>query len=375
MKHTIIFFLVIIFVSCDRAAQDEEKDLAATDESITVLTAEQIRNAGIKTVKPEKKVISSTIKVNGSIDVPPQNLVSVSLPLGGYLKSTHLLPGMHVKKGELLAVLEDQQYIQLQQDYLTTKARLEAAEAEFHRQEQLNQTKAASDKSVQQSRAEFKSLKISLQALGEKLKLINIDPSSLNEETLTRQAKVFSPFDGFVSRVNVNIGKYITPSDVMFELVNPQDIHLNLRVFEKDLTQLSIGQKLLAYTNSDRSKKYKCEIILISKDIGPDHTAEVHCHFDDYDKSLIPGMYMMAEIETATHDAWTIPTSTIVVFDGKQYVFVEEGKQSYRMTEIQSGKQTGNETEIMGPASLENSIVVSEGAYTLLMSLKNRAEE
>jgi cobalt-zinc-cadmium efflux system membrane fusion protein len=60
--------------------------------------------------------------VNGKIDVPPQNMVSISVPLGGYLKSTKLLEGMHISKGEVIAIMEDQQYIQLQQDYLTAKA-------------------------------------------------------------------------------------------------------------------------------------------------------------------------------------------------------------------------------------------------------------
>jgi hypothetical protein len=38
-----------------------------------------------------------------------------------------------------------------------------------------------------------------------------------------------------VSKVNVNIGKYVNPSDVLFELINPDDIHLNLKVYEKIL--------------------------------------------------------------------------------------------------------------------------------------------
>ena len=84
---------------------------------------------------------------------------------------------------------------------------------------------------------------------------------------------------GIVTKVNVNIGKYVNPSDVLFEIVNPSDIHLALTVFEKDVNKLSVGQQLVAYTNNNPSKKYPCEIILIGKDFSSDKAIEVHCHF------------------------------------------------------------------------------------------------
>lgn len=89
------------------------------------------------------------LKVTGKIDVPPQNMVSVSVALGGYLKWTNLLPGMRIKKGDLLAIMEDQQYIQLQEEYLTAKAKLNFAEKDYNRQKELNQIKANSDKIFQ----------------------------------------------------------------------------------------------------------------------------------------------------------------------------------------------------------------------------------
>ena len=64
-------------------------------ENLVQLTDAQVKNAGITTTRAEKRNIATALKVSGRIDVPPQNIVSVSFPLGGYLKSTNLLPGMH----------------------------------------------------------------------------------------------------------------------------------------------------------------------------------------------------------------------------------------------------------------------------------------
>lgn len=377
MKNQIIYLftaLSVLLVSCG----GEEKTAPAKEETPNILTLSdaKLKAADLGYGKLEMKVISTVIKVNGKIDVPPQNLISVSVPLGGYLKNTKLLPGMHLKRGEVIATLEDQQYIQLQEDYLTTSSKLEMAESEYNRQKDLNQSKASSDKLYQQAKAEFQSLKIQRKALGEKLKLININPASLNENNITKSIQLTAPFDGFVSKVNVNIGKYVNPTDVLFELVDPKDIHLNLKVFEKDLIQLVEGQKVIASTNSRPDEKYNCSIILISQDIASDRTAEVHCHFEKYSSNLLPGMYMNAEIDAKNTQSLAVPEEAIVNFEGKNYLFVKvAGKNTFEMREVELGNSENGWTQVLNIAAFDRQEIVTKNAYALLMSLKNKAEE
>lgn len=232
MKYLFIILFSVSIYACNGnkeaevQTQTEVKSEAAPSETSVQLTDAQMKNAGIVTGKPELKNISSVLKVNGTIDVPPQNMVSISVPLGGYLKSSKLLPGMHVTKGQTIAVMEDPQYIQLQQDYLTAKTNLAFAEQEYNRQKELNQSKASSDKVFQQAEANFRSQEILVKSLSEKLKLININPSRLSAGNISRSIYIPSPINGFVSKVNVNIGKYTSPSEVLFEIINPADIHL-----------------------------------------------------------------------------------------------------------------------------------------------------
>lgn len=375
MKKLIFIILLGVVASCNSSETTTEPTADAQVVNTVTLNDAQLKSAKITTGKFEEKQISSTIKVNGKIDVPPQNLVSVSVPLGGYLESTKLLPGMHLKRGEVIAVLEDQQYIQLQQDYLITKSKLELAELDFKRQKDLNQSKASSDKSFQQARSEYQSMKITLSALAEKLRLININPNSLTENNLSKSIRLTAPFDGFVSKVNVNIGKYVNPTDVLFELVDPKDIHLNLKVFEKDLIQLNVGQKLYAYSNSQPDKKFKCEIILISQDITLDRTAEVHCHFEKYDKTLLPGMYMNAEIDLKNKVSLAVEEKAVVNFEGASYLFIKTGKSTFEMREVKLGNAENGWVEVINKEQFMNQKIVTDGAYTLLMSLKNKSEE
>jgi membrane fusion protein, heavy metal efflux system len=378
-RFLVLFFSILIIAGCgeDKKAEVKTEETVTATETTVQLTDDQMKNAGIATGKLELKNISAVLKVNGTIDVPPQNIVSVSVPLGGYLRSTRLLPGMHVSKGQSIATLEDPQYIQLQQDYLTAKAKLVYAEQEYNRQKELNQSKASSDKVLQQAQAELTSQNIMVRSLAEKLRLININPDRLSAGTITRSISIFSPINGFVSKVNVNIGKYSNPSDVLFEIINPADIHLALDVFEKDVNKLFTGQKLLAYTNTNPTKKYPCKIILIGKDFSADRAVEVHAHFESYDKTLIPGTFMNAEIETQNSNAYVLPSDAIVTYENKQYVFVEKGKNIFEITEVITDSTQNGFTQITDEAvkTLTDKKIVVSGAYNLLMKMKNTSDE
>ncbi|MDI1233068.1 MAG: efflux RND transporter periplasmic adaptor subunit [bacterium] len=369
----IIISLLVITSGCNTKPTKEENKTEVIQTQVT-LTDAQFKNAGIVLGKIEQKQVSSTLKVNGKIDVPPQNMVSISVPLGGYLKSTNLLPGMHVNKGEIIATIEDQQYIQLQQDLLIAKAQFSSIESEYQRQLELNKTKTTSDKIFEQTKANYLTQKITIKSLTEKLKLIGINPDNLNENSISKSINIYSPINGFTSKVNANIGKYINPSEVLFELVNPSDIHLNLNVYEKDINKLFIGQKLVAFNNVHPEIQHKCQVLLISKDLNQNGSTEVHCHFDDYDKSLIPGMYMNAEIEIKNNIASVLPENAVVRFEGKQFIFEVLGDKQFNMLEIEVGNIENGWIEIITVISPSKQIV-TEGAYNLLMTLKNKAEE
>jgi cobalt-zinc-cadmium efflux system membrane fusion protein len=375
MKYSILSISLLLLLACSSKNKTEGTETIVTEETSITLTDAQLKNAALELVQVQQRSVSSILKLNGRIDVPPQNIVSISVPLGGYLKSTKLLPGMHLRKGEVIAIIEDQQYIQLQQDYLTAKARIGFTEAEYLRQKELNESKASSDKVFQQAEAEFRSQKILISALNEKLKLVGINTNQLTEQTITRSIQLHSPIDGYVSKVNVNIGKYVAPTEVLFELINPTDIHLALTVFEKDVNKLFIGQKLLSYTNNDPENKHRGDIILIGKDLGPDRSTEVHCHFDDYDKTLIPGTYMNADIEVKNTAAWVLPEDAVVRFENKQYIFIKKSDKTFELQEVQTAATENGFTEILNTENWQQKQVVGKGAYTLLMSLKNKAED
>ncbi len=377
MKQLIyIAGFVLLASACGTQQKETEPAVAATtaaDSSTVTLSAAQRANAAIVTGKAELRNMHRSLKVSGMVDVPPQNIVSISFPLGGYLKKTSLIPGMRISRGAVLAVLEDPQYIQLQQDYLSAKSRLAYLETDYQRQKGLNETKATSDKALQLVQSEYNSQKILVRSLAEKLRLIGLNPDRLTENNISRSIALPSPISGFVSKVNVNTGKYVSPTDVLFELINPDDLHLTLTVFENDAASLAKGQKLSCYTNAQPNQLYTATVYLVAPSIGEERSTEVHCHFDREIRDLSPGTFMNASIELNRAQVMAVPDAAVVKWEGHFYVFAEEAENRFRLTPVETGNSSDGYVEIQ--SGLPDQPIVLQNAYTLLMKMKNNAEE
>jgi cobalt-zinc-cadmium efflux system membrane fusion protein len=375
-KIQLYIAVIFLFVSCSSKKQVETDAKETVAEDMVAMTDAQVRNAGIETGTALAQTINTSLKVNGMVDVPPQNIVSVSFPLGGYLRSTKLMPGMHVNRGEVIAVIEDPVLIQLQQDYLVAVARLVFLQQEFERQKMLNENKVNADKVYQQAQADYTSQKVLVKGYSEKLQMIGINPARLTESNISRSVTVHSPINGFVSKVNVNIGKYVTATDVLFELINPDDIHAALTIFEKDITKVKIGQKVQVSFVDDPNSVYDCEVILVTKNVDESRSALVHCHFEKQPANLLPGMFLNAAISISNANVLTLPEDAVVRFENKQYVYEITNKNEFRMLEVQTGVVENGRIEVSSTIEgFAGKQLVTKNAYAILSKMKNTAEE
>lgn len=370
--------VMMVLLSCgtkEEAATEVVKE--ELQETLIELNAEQLKNAGITVGYPAEINMHSTIKVNGVVDVPPQGMVSVSFPLGGYLKSSHLLPGMGVKKGEVIATLEDQSYVQLQQDYLMAKAKMEFLSADLVRQKELSEQDAASKKTYQQASADFKTQQVLIRSLEEKLRIVGIDPEKLSVNTITRTISLRSPINGYVTKVNVNIGKYVNPADVLFELVDPDDIHAALTVFEKDIMQIRKGMRASVTLADKPEKKYEVDVILVTRNVDENRGGLVHCHFENANHELLPGMFLNGSFELNNKKTVAVPESAVVRYQSKPYIFIVKDSSRFEMIEVEIGISDQQMIELKGKENTDwkQQKLVLKNAYNLLGKLKNKMED
>ncbi len=382
----IIFGGALLLSSCgsrtDNDTATKEKEILAND--VAELTADQAKMAGIEMGSVEMRTLSNLIKINGVISTPPQNIATISAPLGGFIKSTSLLQGSPVKRNQVLAMIENPEFIELQQSFLESRSQLEYIEADYNRQKDLNKEKISSVKSFQQITAEYKQLKTKVSALTQKLALIGIDPAKISENKIMRAIPVLSPIDGYVKQVNVNIGKYVAPTDVLFEIVNTSHLTVELTVFEKDIHEISIGQQLRFGLSDEGKDQYQAKIYQVGKILNTDKTVKVYGSITNPSARLIPGIYVTANVETTDNMVTALPSEAIVQYDGKDYVFIydrvktENGKQvtEYKMVQVKRGVTDNGYSEVILPVNFDKkkSKVVIKGAYTILTGNKNAGD-
>lgn len=196
----------------------------------------------------------------------------------------------------------------------------------------------------------------------------------LSESNISRSVPVLSPINGYVTKVNVNIGKYVNPSDVLFELINPDDIHAGLTVFEKDIAQVKIGQKVKVSFADDDTKEYDCEVILVTRNIDESRSGTLHCHFLSSPKQLLPGMFLNARIMVGKQDAITVPEEAVVRSGNKQYVVQAISPTKFQLIEVSTGvKQAG--LIAIETMDIDGKDIVVKGAYAVLSKLKNSGDE
>jgi RND family efflux transporter MFP subunit len=379
----LISAILLIFTSCNGGKKGNAETKEMIPENIVELREDQAKLANIELGSIEMRSISGTLKVNGTVTVSPQNLATISMPLGGYVKNTSLVPGSAVTKGQTLAILENQDFIDIQQNYLEAKNKLEYAEAEYKRHTELYKDDVYSQKNVQDVTANYKNLKSQVKALEQKLALIGINSANLNEDNISRTIEVTSPISGYIKTANINIGKYVSPSDIMFEITNSDKLLLELTLFEKDASKVTIGQKIRFFINNE-TEQHVAVVYQTGKSINADKTLKVYASVTGTCKNVFPGMYVNAIIETSNNKVTTLPNEAIVSFDDKNYIFVyekekqEDGKPftEYRIIEVQKGVTDGGFTEIILPAEfdLKTNKVVLKGAYNLLSAKKNAGE-
>lgn len=329
----------------DKSTQTSKVD---GDHVVITLTEVQQRNAGITTEVLTQSPFTEALQVQGKLDVPPQYAAAVTSAMGGIVRKALVLPGEHVRKGQTLLVMEHPNFVSLQQDFLEAKSQLELAELELARQKVLATENVNAKRALEQSAATVLGLRIALQAKREKLSFIYVNPDKLTEQTITRSIKIPSPISGHVISVRAVVGMSVLDTDVLIELVETQHMHIEMDVYERDVQQLTVGQKISVQIVGDAQNVRTGHIHLIGKQIRADRTVLVHGHFDVTDPALLPGSSVTATIHTHPVQAYSVPTSAIVLINGHTAVIEQTSNTTFIAHNVKIGAHNNTHTQLLG---------------------------
>lgn len=373
MKNIYILTLLFLLFNCENSKTNTEisQDDNVLDNTIELSKA-QFESQNMKLGKIEKHSFKNTIKTSGFLDVPPQNKASVSSFFEGYVKRTPLLIGDEVKKGQLVVSLENPSYVEIQQNYLEVLEQLTYLKSEFERQKTLFEENITSQKNYLKAQSTYKSNLAHHNGLKQKLKMMNINPESVEKGIITSTINLYAPISGSVSKVNVSNGTFVSASSQIIEIINTDHTHLELSVFEKDVLDIKKGQ-LIEFTIPESSATvFKAEVHLVGTSIDEtNRTIKVHGHINDENQShLIMGMFIEANIITEDIISFALPKHAVITSDNSSYALALKNQVnenfSFDKVHLETGKETENYIEILNADELKDYKFLINGAFMLL---------
>lgn len=287
--------LGLFLLSCNNpqpASQQEDATPAPATETVAQADSAQQTDAVSSATN-----VAKSASYNGVITVPPQRQATVTLTIGGSIHSTNLLPGSYVRQGEVIATLENPEFIQLQQTYLESAAQAEYLEKEYNQQKMLSEQEAASQKRFQQSKADYLSMKSRMDAAAAQLKLLQVDVRQLHDQGIEPYLQVKSPLDGYVTNMKVNLGTYLNAGEPICDIINKGETLLELTAYEKDLDYLQVGSSVEFQVNGMGSQTFEATVITIGQEVDDvNRSLQVYARVKDQNSRFRPGMYVSAKI-------------------------------------------------------------------------------
>lgn len=378
-NHVFNLSIVTLMVLASCSPKTEMQDAAKADSQIAAkgiyeLTKTQFESSEMKLGKLENRPFYEIVKSNGTIDVPPANRASVSTYFGGTVKDIRLLPGERVQKGQLLFTLENPDYVKIQQVFLEAKGQLAYLKSDYERQKNLAQDNVSSQKNYLKAEADYTVASVTVASLGKQLTLMNINPDALTMENIRTTLSVTSPINGYVTHVDITKGAFLNPSQSAITIVDTDHLHLELNIFEKDLSKVSIGQSIQFSIQEDQSNQYAAVVHLVNKTVDTKgRTIGIHGHLSDEKlaASLSPGMYVEADIYTSSASKASLPEDALVQVEERYYALElrDSSNNGYSLVkkEIKIGETNNGFVEILNTQDFEDSTqFLIKGVFNLI---------
>lgn len=314
IKYIIISTLAIVCLSCSNNNKNgQANNTNSKQESESTTDSTQVRDATSSSTYISQKnnadssnidavssatAIANPAMFNGTLIIAPNSFASISLSMPGIVKSLNILAGNYIKKGDIIAQIENPDFIKLQQEFLEASAQLEYLQAEYNRQVVLAKEDAVSGKKLQQSKADFISMRAKVNSSSAQLKLLGLNNLDIQNGNILPYISVKAPISGYIADVNVNLGKHLESGSPICSIVDKSKIMIKLLAYEKDLPTVFVGARVQFRVNGLGDKVFKAKIISIGQKVDNDNrSVEMYAKIEENNSNFRPGMYVSARVE------------------------------------------------------------------------------
>lgn len=307
--------ILLLLTACGPAAESESDSVTSElPENQVQLREAQLAQFELQLDSAQLRKIGGSIEVNGMIDVPPQNRSLLHPPVAAYVQDLRVKVGQLVRKGQVLAVLEHPEILEIQRRYLDAKAQLTFLERDFARQEELARDQATAAKQLDKARADLSSAQALTASLKAQVQRLGITPAGLQASNLQSSLQLLAPYNGFVTAVEAQLGQFVGADQPLIGMLNKEHLHVELDLYERDLGAVKNGQKLQFQLTNVPGKNYTGDVFLIAQTLDPEkRTINVHGHIDQEDDPMLrPGLFVTAQLLIGGEAVWSLPESALI---------------------------------------------------------------
>ena len=365
--------VLFLLTSCTKKEDGIEVSEAPSESTEIQLTEEQFQTMKMEWGPLHTGEFSEEIQVQGTVQIPVEGMREITTYFGGYVQDLKLIEGQEVRKGEVLFILENPDFLRLQQDFLEINSQLAYLKAEWERQKTLAQEQISAQKNFLKAAADYEAASAKAQSLKKQLAMIGINTDGLTPATMRSKITVSSPISGFVVEVVAVPGQFLPPAAKALGLISKEHIHVELVLFEKDASKVHMGQ-VVEFTSPDRPEEVlKAKVYVVGKSINAQRQINVHADLIDEkeEAKLTPGMFLQARIQLDPQRSLAVPEESIIEVGKEHYILVQKSKSAGAFT-LQKIKVTpgakGKYYRAISTASALDStaVILVKGGFNLL---------
>lgn len=309
-----------------------EKEIATLDPSFA---RSQRKSLLVTTTSPRTEPFAHYVEVTGS--VLSRRNVNISAELSGRIQEIPAVEGMSVRKGAVLARIDDES---IQRNVAEIETQLELARTVYERQKRLWDQQIGTE----------------MQYLEAKNRMESLEKNMATVRTQEGRATVRAPFDGTVESIMVRAGEVIQPGSPILNFIGESDLYIEGDISERFVGILERGDSVQVSFPS-LNKTIDTRVSAVGSVINPNNrTFKVEIYLPPL-QNLKPNMISVLRImdyQQAT--AVTVPTYLILQDNRGEYLFVVENEIA-RKQYIERGKTFNEKTEILSGLSGDELLV------------------
>ena len=293
-------------------------------------------NVNVKIIKPE--TLTDIFRFT-AMTIPDEE-VDLSFESSGKITGIFFKEGSSVKKGELLAKVND---LPLQAELQKLQAQIPLAEDRVFRQKSLLEKDAVSKEAYEQVTTELDKLNADIELTKSKI----------------AQTELLAPFDGIVGLRNISEGAYASPSTIITSLTKIIPLKIEFSVNEKQADNIYPGMEITFQPDADISV-YKANIYAKETRVDPKlYSLKVRALYPNLNGSMRPGRSASVEVRSNSIDnALTAPSESIIKEMGRDIAYIySAGKAKQVILDI--GMRTESSVQIINGLNSGDTLIVS----------------